>query len=153
MSPLPRRDFFKVSAGAGAGLVLGIVLPPRLRPFETPAAQAQSADSFVPNIYVRIAPDDTITLIAHRSEMGQGVQTAVPMILAEELDADWDRVIIEQAPADRAYGDQVTGGSVSISSSYLILRQAGAAARMMLVFAAAQLILASGYLLLLQRLI
>lgn len=138
MSALDRREFFKISAGVGAGLVLGIVLPPRLRPFASATAQAQPADPFIPNIYVRIAPDDTITLIAHRSEMGQGVQTAVPMILAEELDADWDRVIVEQAPADRAYGNQVTGGSVSISSSYLILRQAGAAARMMLIAAAAE---------------
>ncbi len=135
MTDLSRRDFFKVSAGVGAGLVLGFALPPRVRPFET--AAAQTAGEFIPNGFIRIAPDNTITLIAHRSEMGQGVQTAIPMILADELDADWSQIRIEQAPADRAYGDQVTGGSVSISGAYLTLRQAGAAARAMLVGAAA----------------
>ena len=138
MTALNRREFIKVSAGFGAGLVLGIALPPRVRPFETPAAEAQTGGEFVPNVYLRIAPDETITILAHRSEMGQGVQTAIPMIVAEELDAAWDRIVVEQAPADRAYGDQVTGGSVSISSSYLTLRQAGAAARTMLIAAAAR---------------
>ncbi len=135
MTDLSRRDFFKVSAGVGTGLVLGFVLPPQARPAR-PAA-AQTGGAFVPNGYIRIAPDNTITLIAHRTEMGQGVQTALPMILADNLDADWSLIRIEQAPADRAYGDQATGGSVSISGSYLTLRQAGAAARAMLVSAAA----------------
>jgi isoquinoline 1-oxidoreductase beta subunit len=140
---LNRRSFLKLSALGGTGLVLGFRLPDA---HETDAAlagplvmnMAQAPDEFVPNGYIRIAPDNTVTLIVHRSEMGQGVNTAVPMILADELEADWSTIRTEQAPADRAYGDQVTGGSQSISSSYLTLRIAGAAARAMLVTAAAQ---------------
>ncbi|NDJ77302.1 MAG: xanthine dehydrogenase family protein molybdopterin-binding subunit, partial [Chloroflexi bacterium] len=98
---------------------------------------AQFEGEFIPNAYIRIAPDNTITLIVHRSEMGQGVATALPMILADELDADLDAVRTEQAPPDRVYGDQVTGGSQSISGSYNTLRVAGARARAMLLAAAA----------------
>jgi len=90
------------------------------------------------NIYLKIEPDNTVTVTAFRSEMGQGIRTAIAMILAEELDADWDTVVIEQAPADSAYGDQVTGGSASISGSYFELRMAGGAIRQMLINAAAQ---------------
>lgn len=130
---LSRRDFIKVSAVGGAFL-LG---------FHLPAAQktrAQTAETtFIPNAYLRITSDNTITVMVHRSEMGQGVQTAIPMILAEELEADWTRIRFEQAPADSAYGDQVTGGSASISSSYGTLRIAGATARTMLIAAAAQI--------------
>ena len=94
---------------------------------------------FVPNAYLRIDADGIVTLIVHRSEMGQGVQTAIPMILADELEADWATIRVEQAPADPVYGDQVTGGSVSLQNAYCILRMAAAAARIMLVAAAAQI--------------
>ncbi|MBI5929872.1 MAG: xanthine dehydrogenase family protein molybdopterin-binding subunit [Chloroflexi bacterium] len=130
---LSRRTFIKVSA-VGGGLLLGFELP------AVPKIGAQTPEAtFIPNAYLRITSDDTITIMVHRSEMGQGVQTAIPMILADELEADWTRVHLEQAPADSTYGDQVTGGSVSISSSYGTLRIAGATARTMLIAAAAQI--------------
>ncbi|MBZ0293324.1 MAG: xanthine dehydrogenase family protein molybdopterin-binding subunit [Anaerolineae bacterium] len=133
---ISRRDFLTLSAVAGASLILGMHLPTR-------TASAQEIDCqgnvFDPNAYLRIDADGTITLIVHRSEMGQGVQTALPMILADELEADWTTIRIEQAPADPIYGDQVTGGSVSLQNAYCVLRMAGAAARMMLIAAAAQM--------------
>jgi isoquinoline 1-oxidoreductase beta subunit len=107
-------------------------------PTNTPVPEIELPDGTLePNIYLRIAGDGMITVTAFRSEMGQGVRTAIAMILAEELDANWDFIRIEQAPADRRYGNQVTGGSVSISGSFFDLRMAGAAIRQMLVNAAA----------------
>ncbi|HLA42641.1 MAG TPA: molybdopterin cofactor-binding domain-containing protein, partial [Aggregatilineales bacterium] len=132
---LSRREFIKISVSAvGGSLILGFHLPAEQRVW------AQTAETtFTPNAYLRINSDNTITILVHRSEMGQGVQTAIPMILADEMEADWTQIRIEQAPADSVYGDQVTGGSVSISSSFATLRMAGAAARMMLIAAAAQI--------------
>jgi isoquinoline 1-oxidoreductase beta subunit len=98
---------------------------------------------FAPNAWLRIGADDTVLVEVDRSEMGQGVTTSLPMLLAEELEADWTTVRIEFAPADKAYfnplfGAQGTGGSTSIRAAYTPLRQAGAAAREMLIAAAAQ---------------
>src|SRR6516162_2206853 len=95
------------------------------------------------NAWVSIAPDNAVTIICPSAEMGQGVYTALPMILAEELDADWSKVGYESAPVDPAYnhpvfGMQMTGGSTSVWSSFEQFRKAGAAARAMLVAAAAQ---------------
>lgn len=130
-----RRDFLKVSSWSGLGLILGFHLPDDLALLAEPSLQGDGL--FVPNAYLRISQDNLVTVIVHRSEMGQGVQTTIPMIVADELDADWSTIRVEQAPADRKYGDQVTGGSVSISSSYGTLRGAGAMARAWLVAAAA----------------
>ncbi len=139
---LNRRGFLKLSALAGASLVLGLRLPGEdveaaadsLAVMNMAAPTAQ----FVPNAYLKIDPDGAVTLTIHRSEMGQGVNTSISMILAEELEVDWPNVQIVQAPADRIYGDQVTGGSVSIQNSYAVLRAAGAVGRTMLINAAAQ---------------
>jgi isoquinoline 1-oxidoreductase beta subunit len=95
------------------------------------------AAPFAPNLFVRIDADDTVTVTVHRSEFGQGVRTALAMILADELDADWLSIRVEQAGADPEIGDQTTGGSGSITGNYKGLRRAGAMARMMLVAAAA----------------
>lgn len=89
-------------------------------------------------VYLRIADDGTVTVISHRSEMGQGIRTSLAMIVADELNADWSTVVIEQADGDRKYGDQNTDGSRSIRQFYLPLRQAGAAARMLFERAAAE---------------
>ncbi len=135
---LNRREFIKVSMATGAGLVLGFQLPGGSQS----ASIANAADSvaeFVPNVYLRVDTTGTVTILVHRSEMGQGVQTAFPMIIAEELNADWSQIRIEQAPADFAYGHQVTGGSTSIQESYDVLRSAGAVAHDMLLTAAAQI--------------
>src|ERR1019366_176878 len=107
------------------------------------SAQPASANVFMPNAFVRIGTDERITVIVNHSEMGQGVYTSLPMLLAEELDADWTKVGYESAPVDPkynhpAFGMQITGGSSSVWSGLDQFRQAGAAARAMLVAAAAQ---------------
>jgi CO/xanthine dehydrogenase Mo-binding subunit len=128
MSPLSRREFVGAGVAAGAGLVIGFYLPHR--------GSAQK-DSFSPNAYLRITPDNKVTIVVARSEMGQGVRTALPMILAEELEADWKQIEIEQAGASTLYGDQTTGGSASIRTTWDPMRRAGATAREMLISAAA----------------
>ena len=128
MSPLSRREFVAAGVAAGAGLVIGFYLP----------HGAQSGRSvFSPNAYLRITPDNKVTIVVARSEMGQGVRTALPMILAEELEADWKQIEIEQAGASTLFGDQSTGGSDSVRSTWDPMRKAGAAAREMLISAAA----------------
>ncbi|MBN2499613.1 MAG: xanthine dehydrogenase family protein molybdopterin-binding subunit [Anaerolineales bacterium] len=153
---ITRRDFLKISAISGVGMLIAIYLPgcakkpttitepptaSNLPPDPSAIPEATETDYLAvePNIYVKIDNQGTLTVTAFRSEMGQGIRTAIAMILAEELDADWSNVQIDQALADPAYGNQVTGGSVSISDNYGRLRQAGATARHMLVNAAAQI--------------
>src|SRR5246127_5428697 len=128
MSPLSRREFVTAGVAAGAGLVIGFYLPHR---------SGSPEESFSPNAYLRITPDNKVTIVVARSEMGQGVRTALPMILAEELEADWKQIEIEQAGASTLFGDQSTGGSASVRSTWDPMRKAGAAAREMLISAAA----------------
>lgn len=135
-SVVNRRDFLKTSAAGGAALMIGFHLSPRAF-----ADQAKDQEEKTPNpfdAWVRITPDDRVTLVLGKSEMGQGVCTALPMILAEELCVDWKQVHIEQAPTNPKIYDLGTGGSGSVRGSWLALRQAGAAAREMLVAAAAK---------------
>jgi isoquinoline 1-oxidoreductase beta subunit len=134
-SVVNRRDFLKTTAAGGVALVVGFHLSPRAF-----AGQAQEQEKKIPNpfdAWVRVTPDNRVTLILGKSEMGQGVMTALPMILAEELCVDWKQVKVEQAPTNPKIYDHGTGGSGSVSGSWLPLRQAGAAAREMLVSAAA----------------
>jgi isoquinoline 1-oxidoreductase subunit beta len=128
MSPLSRREFVGAGIAAGAGLVIGFYLPHENR---------SRKESFSPNAYLRIAPDNKVTIVVARSEMGQGIRTALPMILAEELEADWKQIEIEQAGASTLFGDQTTGGSASIRTTWDPMRKAGAIAREMLISAAA----------------
>jgi len=123
-----RREFIGIGLAAGTGLVVGFYLP---------HGSATGKDAFAPNAYLRIAPDGKITVMVARSEIGQGVRTALPMILAEELEADWKQIEIEQAGASTLFGDQSTGGSASIKTTWDPMRKAGAAAREMLISAAA----------------
>ena len=123
-----RREFLETGVAAGASLLIG---------FHLPAFDRGAAKPFKPNAWIEIRPDGVVTIWTGRSEMGQGVKTAMPMIVAEELEADWTRVQVTQADADPAYGDQFTVGSRSVRSGFEPLRQAGAAAREMLVGAAA----------------
>lgn len=129
---LDRRDFLKLGAIAGSGLVLGVYVH-REKPW------AEAASPFHPNVFVQIDPDETVRIWVHKSEMGQGVRTALPMIVADELDADWSHVEVVQADAHpEKYGRQMTVGSRSVrGGAWLPLRKAGAAARAMLVGAAA----------------
>jgi len=138
-----RRDFLRGMLGAGA-FVLGVsVMPEQLF---AAAASGAGGDPFPPSekaplqpsVYLAIGTDGTTYVIAHRSEMGNGVRTSLPRIVAEELDADWARVQVVQATGDEKYGDQDTDGSHSVTSFFVPLREAGATARLMLVRAAAQ---------------
>lgn len=137
-----RRNFLKAGAVVGGGLVIGFVIPGVKRLALAQAAAAGTAAAFAPNAYLRIGADDSITVLLAHSEMGQGVWTTLPMLIAEELDADWSKIKVEHAPAAPAYfspvfGMQGTGGSTSTWSEFDRYRQAGATARAMLVQAAA----------------
>jgi len=134
-SVVNRREFLKTGAAGGVVLVIGFHLAPRAF-----ADQAEGQEKKIPNpfdAWVRIRPDNHVTLILGKSEMGQGIMTSLPMILAEEMCLDWKNVEVEQAPTNPKIYSHGTGGSGSVSSSWLPLRQAGAAAREMLVSAAA----------------
>jgi isoquinoline 1-oxidoreductase beta subunit len=131
---LDRRAFLKTGAAAGTGLLIGFHLPA----FASSAEEQEKKNPNPLNAWVHIAPDNHVSLILGKSEMGQGIMTALPMILAEELSLDWSKVKIEQAPTNPAIYDHGTGGSGSIAGSWLPLRRAGAAAREMLISAAAQ---------------
>jgi len=126
-----RRGFLKATFSAGA-----LILCSRFLPGEALDALA-AAGSWQPGVYLGIEPDGTVIVIAHRSEMGTGIRTSLPMVAADELEADWKRVRVEQALGDPRYGDQNTDGSKSIRDFYDPLRQAGATARLMLERAAA----------------
>ena len=131
LSPnLSRRNFLGVSGV----FVLGACLPSCARTPQPPVA----TEPFVPNLFLALEPDGTVHVTAHRSEMGQGIRTALAQVVADELDADWSRVVVDQADGDAKYGDQNTDGSRSILLNYERLRTAGAAARLMLRQAAAQ---------------
>jgi isoquinoline 1-oxidoreductase subunit beta len=126
---LSRRSFLKSTGG----LVLGFVIP----------VSGRAAAPVTPNAFLHIAPDDTVTVMVDRLEFGQGVHTALPMLVAEELDADWSRVRAELAPAGDAYKDplfgiQMTGSSISVAHSFTHYREIGARARAMLIAAAAE---------------
>jgi isoquinoline 1-oxidoreductase beta subunit len=147
-STINRRDFIKlVGTGTGA-LVLAVYLdactseapetPTAVAPAATPTSGPRPPFEWTPNIYLRIDQDGIATVTAFRSEMGQGIRTALAMLVAEELDVDWSAVRIEQAPADSQFGDQQTGGSVSISRYYEPMLAVGAVARQLLVEAAAE---------------
>jgi len=138
-SSIARRDFLKVSIAASGGLLIGFHFPG----IGTLTAQQSTAQTFMPNAFVRVGTDERVTVIVNHSEMGQGVYTSLPMLLADELDADWNNVGFESAPVDPkynhpAFGMQMTGGSSSVWSGLQQFRQAGAAARAMLIAAAAQ---------------
>jgi len=142
---LERREFLKISVAASGGLLIGFRFPgiSALPSAQSSSAQAASANTFMPNAFVRIGTDERVTVIVNHSEMGQGVYTSLPMLLADELDADWNKVGFEAAPVDPkynhpAFGMQMTGGSSSVYSGLQQFREAGAAARAMLIAAAAQ---------------
>jgi len=138
---LGRREFLKTTATVGGGLCIAAYVP-ELSAGARELAPA-GAGVFAPNAFVRIAPDETVTVIVNHSEMGQGIYTSLPMLLNEELEADWSKIKVEAAPVDAAYnhtvfGVQMTGGSTTTPSEWERFRKMGAMARLMLVDAAAQ---------------
>src|SRR5678815_1413180 len=132
-----RRAFLKTTVAAGGGLVIAGYLPMR-------GLDAQQRAAFEPNVWVKIGSDNSVRIMLSMLEMGQGVMTAMPMLVAEELDFDWRKIKTEWAPADAKYGNamfggqQLTAGSNSVRGMWKVLREAGATARAMLVTAAAQ---------------
>jgi len=133
-----RRKFLKGVFGAGALILSVRYIPPIWA--QGPSTDGQTdADraALHPNVFVGIQPDGTVYIVAHRSEMGTVIRTSLPLVLADELDADWKRVKIDQAIGDKRYGDQNTDGSQSVRRYYDTMRQCGAAARLMLIQAAA----------------
>jgi isoquinoline 1-oxidoreductase beta subunit len=133
-----RREFLRHGGLAVSGLVVASFVP------EPPSPGiARAAGPFAPNAFVRISPDDAVTIVVNKSEMGQGVHTALSMLVAEELDCDWSRILVESAPVAPEYddprsGEQITHGSTSVLTSWGPLRTAGAVARALLVEAAAR---------------
>ena len=130
-APFSRRDFLSVGLTTLGGLAIGVR-------FDTANGDSHRRAAWTPNAFLRIEPDSTVVVVVPRPEMGQGSRTAIAMLVADELEADWDRVRIEQADLDEArYGPQYAGGSAVVRTSWTPLRRAGAAARVMLVRAAA----------------
>ncbi len=135
LSKVDRRDFLKTTSVGATGLILGFHISCS-RPFEEVVREPQHF--FKPNVYLNINDLGEVTIVAHRSEMGTGIRTSLPTIVADELEADWNKVKLTQAVGDEeTYGDQNTDGSYSIRMFYMPMRRAGAAARMMLEQAAA----------------
>jgi isoquinoline 1-oxidoreductase beta subunit len=132
---LSRRQFFRLSALAGGGLVIGYMLPGSA--FAQAPGLDNTARAFTPNAFIKITPDGIVILVAKNPDAGQGVKTALPMILAEELGADFKKVTIEYGGLDPQLGAQFAGGSLSVPMNYQTLRRAGAVARTVLVQAAA----------------
>lgn len=133
---IDRRSFLRVGALAGGGLALNLGFAADL--FAADLAKGSPASAGMLNAFVSIAPDGLITIVSKNPEIGQGISTSLPMIIAEELDADWDRVVITRAQANQAlYGPQFAGGSLSTPTNWLPMRRAGATARDLLVRAAA----------------
>jgi isoquinoline 1-oxidoreductase subunit beta len=132
-----RRNFLKATAAAGGALMVGGYFPG----FDN---EAMAAGPLQPNVWVKVGADDSVTIMLSQLEMGQGVMTSMPMLVAEELDVDWSKIKTEWTPADAKYGNpnfggaQLTAGSNSVRGMWKILRESGAAARAMLVTSAAQ---------------
>ena len=137
-----RRGFLKGMLGAGAFVLSVRWMPEQVFAASTvpnsSAAEAMGKAAWQPSVYLALDTDGTAYVVAHRSEMGNGVRTSLPRIVADELDADWARVKVVQATGDEKYGDQDTDGSHSVVSFFVPLREAGATARLMLVRAAAK---------------
>jgi isoquinoline 1-oxidoreductase beta subunit len=135
---LPRRDFLKFTAVAGGGLVLGFYLKSGSSATAAEVVKPTAGGEFKPNAFIRIAPNGVVTLVSKQPEIGQGVKTSLPMIIAEELEVNWKDVVIVQGDLDPAYGGQSAGGSRSTPNNYNEFHKLGATARTMLVEAAAQ---------------
>src|SRR4051812_40391560 len=136
--PVDRRSFLRVSAIAGGGVLLASYAKLADAAEALGGASATGAAEFAPNAFIRMTPDGIVTIIAKNPEIGQGVKTMLPMLIADEMDVDWKNVRIEQASLDNKFTGQSAGGSTATPTNWTPMRQVGAAARAMLVTAAAQ---------------
>jgi len=132
-----RRGFLVGIASSGALVLAARLIPKALYTDAVSAAGGQDS-AFHPGVFFGLDTDGTVYIVAHRSEMGTGIRTSLPLVVADELDADWKRVRVEQAAGDARYGNQDTDGSWSIRGFFEVMREAGATGRMMLMQAAAQ---------------
>jgi isoquinoline 1-oxidoreductase subunit beta len=136
---VPRRVFLRSAAGAGATLLVPFHLSGNTRAHKVSGSAASNTSGFFsPNSWLELSSGGDVKIWCGKSEIGQGVRTSLPMIVAEELGCDWASVTVVQADLDAKYGDQLTGGSLSVRTSYNNLRKAGAAAREMMISAAAR---------------
>ena len=131
LSTVSRRAFLKATGLSAGGLIIGVSLP-------LGGLVAAESTNFEPNAFVYIDQNGDTTIYCGRCEMGQGISTALPAAVADELEADWARVTVLQGDADKKYGPQATGGSNSINQMFEPMRKAGAAGKEMLISAAAQ---------------
>jgi isoquinoline 1-oxidoreductase beta subunit len=131
ISQINRRDFLRNTGYAGGGLIIAANLGACAKP------NGLAGGDFAPNVYVQIKENGDVDIVCHRSEMGQGIRTGLPQVIADEMEADWDRINVLQAIGDKKYGDQNTDGSTSIRNHFDMLRNAGATAKHMLEAAAA----------------
>src|SRR5687768_11745143 len=130
-----RRDFLKSTSMSMYGLLLGLSFSC------SDTSKKLSGDPdyvFSPNLFITLNGNGDVTLIAHRSEMGQGIRTSLPLVIADEMEADWNRVKVVQAVGDEKYGDQMTDGSYSVRMFFTPMRKAGATIRLLLEQAAAK---------------
>src|SRR5581483_4301818 len=132
-----RRVFLTASLTAGGGFALGLAWSP-LTSARAEASAPQAAAAVELNAFVRIDGEGLATIMAKNPEIGQGMKTTLPMLIAEELDVEWKNVRVEQPPLDDAYGQQSAGGSFATPSNWDPMRRVGAAARQMLIAAAAK---------------
>jgi len=131
---ITRRSFLSILGGAAGGLALGL----RFGGEGMAEAAEAGGSGFAPNAFVQIGTDGVVTIVCHRSEMGQGIRSSLPVVVADELGADWSSVRVVQGDGDKRYGDQNTDGSSSVREFFHDMRVAGATARTMLIAAAAQ---------------
>ncbi|MGB5492529.1 MAG: molybdopterin cofactor-binding domain-containing protein [Woeseiaceae bacterium] len=133
---ISRREFLKRTGQASGGLIFALSFTTACSR-KGPLPGIAAAESVAPNVYVNVRNDGIVEIICHRSEMGQGIRTSLPQVIADEMEADWDRIKLIQGLGDEKYGDQNTDGSTSIRNQFDLLRNAGATAREMLIAAAA----------------
>ena len=134
-----RRSFLRFTSIAGGGLMVATYLDPIAEVLAQGPPQAGPAPAFAANAFIKVSPENVVTIIAKNPEIGQGIKTALPMLIAEELEVPWNEVVIEQADLDQTrYGVQLAGGSTATPTNYDPLLRVGAALRMTFVKAAAE---------------
>ena len=137
LKKIDRREFLKRTGQAGGGLVFALTFGSACSEAPQPGPVARASASVAANVYVNVRNDGIVEIYCHRSEMGQGIRTGLPQVIADEMEADWDKIEVIQATGDEKYGDQNTDGSTSIRMHFDLLRTAGATARDMMIAAAA----------------